>query len=252
MAKTWYPVIDYISCTECGSCVAKCPHGVYNTEKAPTPVVKNPEACVDHCHGCGNRCPVGAITYVGENTGWTPPKGKPVDEAANCTCDSNRVSEKTVLVDYLYLDLKTCERCIGTDNVLDGIMQVLTPTLQIAGFTVEYRKLEMSTAEIAKRYTFVSSPTIRVNGRDIYSSVKENDCGCCSDISGSDVDCRVFEHEGQTYEIPPQELLAEAILRVIFSEAEDATSPEAYTLPENLKLFYEGKQQKKCSCGGKC
>ncbi len=91
MAKTWYPVIDYSICTECGTCVSKCPHGVYDTKKAPTPVVIAPESCVDHCHGCGNKCPVGAITYVGEDTGWTPPvleKGPPVDTSPNggCSC----------------------------------------------------------------------------------------------------------------------------------------------------------------------
>ncbi|MFA7175033.1 MAG: 4Fe-4S binding protein, partial [Kiritimatiellia bacterium] len=26
MAKTWYPVIDYASCIECGTCVNFCPH----------------------------------------------------------------------------------------------------------------------------------------------------------------------------------------------------------------------------------
>ena len=75
MAKTWYPVIDYLACTECGTCAAQCPHGVYDTSKAPTPVVTNPEDCIDHCHGCGNRCPAGAISYVGDDTGWMPPNG---------------------------------------------------------------------------------------------------------------------------------------------------------------------------------
>jgi len=84
--KTWYPVVDYLVCKECGSCVEKCPHGVYDTEKAPTPVVKNPEFCVDHCHGCGNRCPAGAITYVGEDTGWTPPNGEKNPCGACCLC----------------------------------------------------------------------------------------------------------------------------------------------------------------------
>ena len=40
MAKTWYPVIDYLTCAECGTCVANCPHGVYDTAKAPSPIVK--------------------------------------------------------------------------------------------------------------------------------------------------------------------------------------------------------------------
>ena len=85
MAKTWYPVIDYSLCTECGTCVAKCSHGVYDANKAPTPNVINPVGCVDHCHGCGNRCPVGAITYVGEDTGWTPPNGMPAVSEGCCS-----------------------------------------------------------------------------------------------------------------------------------------------------------------------
>lgn len=84
MAKTWYPVIDYTLCAECGSCVKKCTHGVYDSAKAPSPVVMNPDGCVDHCHGCGALCPTGAITYVGDNTGWTPPNGKPA--ACDCGC----------------------------------------------------------------------------------------------------------------------------------------------------------------------
>ena len=89
MAKKWYPVVDYAKCAECGVCIEKCPHGVYDKTKAPTPVVKNPVSCVDHCHGCGNRCPVGAITYVGDNTGWTPPKGKQKEGESPCSRGGN-------------------------------------------------------------------------------------------------------------------------------------------------------------------
>ena len=86
MAKMWYPVIDYSLCGECGRCNSKCTHGVYDEDKAPTPVVRNPEACIDHCHGCGNLCPSGAITYVGDQTGWKPPHGRAVETEAGCGC----------------------------------------------------------------------------------------------------------------------------------------------------------------------
>lgn len=52
MAKKWYPVIDILTCVECGTCVEFCPHGVYDKQKAPVPVVVNPDSCIDHCHGC--------------------------------------------------------------------------------------------------------------------------------------------------------------------------------------------------------
>ena len=73
MAKKWYPVIDITTCIECGTCVEFCEHGVYDKSKAPIPKAINPGGCIDHCHGCGNQCPVGAISYVGDDTDWIPP-----------------------------------------------------------------------------------------------------------------------------------------------------------------------------------
>ena len=128
---------------------------------------------------------------------------------------------KQVLVEYLYLDLQSCERCIGTDNVLDEVMEVLTPALEMAGYDVTYIKTEVETAEQAIDLRFEASPTVRVNGQDICMTVAENHCGCCSEISNSDVDCRVFEYNGQTYEVPPHEMLADAVLRGVFGEAVD-------------------------------
>lgn len=252
MAKTWYPVVDYSVCIECGACVEKCPHGVYDTTKAPTPVVIKPEACVDHCHGCGNRCPVGAITYVGEDTSWTPPNGTQKQEEDRCSCSCEESSAKQISVEYLYLDLQTCDRCIGTDAELEEVMAVLTPALKLSGYVVEYNKVEIKTAELAQNYKFLSSPTIRVNGKDICTTVKENSCGCCGEISGTDVDCRFFEYNGQSYEVPPKEMLAESILKAVFADPCDCSCGE-YSLPENLKAFFEGKNKKSaCSCGGSC
>ena len=170
--------------------------------------------------------------------------------SAECCCGSK---EKSVLIEYLYLDLHTCDRCIGTDKVLDEVMAVLTPALELAGYSVVYAKLEMSTPEVAEHYRFLSSPTIRVNGADICDRVVESDCHCCGEISGTQVDCRVFEYEGNSYEIPPKAMLAEAILKAVFAPGKPDGSG-AYVLPENLKRFYEGKLAKSgcCCCGGNC
>ena len=174
--------------------------------------------------------------------------GKP---CCSCGCDCS--FEKKVVVEYLYLDLQTCERCIGTDNVLDEVMLVLTPALELAGFTVEYNKIEIKTADMAIQHQFVSSPTIRVNGQDICKSVAENSCGCCSEISSTDVECRVFEYNGKTYEVPPKEMLAEGILQIVFGSTGKGCSSDKYELPENLKNFFDGKNIKSgCCCEGNC
>jgi hypothetical protein len=113
---------------------------------------------------------------------------------------------------------------------------------------------EMETAELAKQYEFLSSPTIRVNGQDICLTVRENSCGCCGMISGTDVDCRVFEYNGETFEVPPKEMLADAILKKVFGPPDCIGSCDiAYELPDNLRAFYIGKSSKSaCSCGGCC
>jgi hypothetical protein len=168
----------------------------------------------------------------------------------SCGCGD---CEKKIVVEYLYLDLQTCERCIGTDNILDEVMRVLTPALEIAGFAVEYNKIEIKTVDMAIQHQFVSSPTIRVNGQDICKSIAENRCGCCSEISSTDVECRVFEYNGKTYEIPPKEMLAKSILQGVFSQYNERCSSDKYKLPENLKNFFDGKKTKSgCCCEGNC
>lgn len=238
MAKKRYPVVDILTCSDCGICVNSCSNGVFNKEKFPVPIVVHPEACVDHCHNCGNNCPVGAIAYVGDDTGWQPRK--------------TENAGKELQIEYLYLDLTTCDRCLGTDAVLDEVVAVLKPALELAGYTVVYKKCEMTTAKIAEQYKFLSSPTIRVNGADIFGEVKESDCGCCGDIAGVAVDCRVFEYEGKTYEVPTKEMLADLILKNL--HATSTSCGGAYELPENLKRFYEGKERRtaSCSCGCCC
>jgi len=159
---------------------------------------------------------------------------------------------KKIVVEYLYLDLQACDRCIQTGNALDEVVATLAPALKIAGFEVSYNKIEMKTAEIAARYKFLSSPTIRVNGRDICKTVKENRCRCCGDISGTDVSCRVFGHGAKTYEVPPKEMLAEGILKAVFSPSKSGRPCRGYALPKNLRDFYDGKKHKKCRCSDNC
>ena len=164
-----------------------------------------------------------------------------------CSC-----GEKKILVEYLYLDLKTCERCIETDAVLEEVLKEIGPALSCAGYEVGFKKQEISTKEMAEEYRFISSPTIRVNGMDICGSVKENSCGCCSDISGTDVECRVFQYEDEDYEVPPKEMLASSILRAVFTSNEDCRCG-GYSMPENIVAFFDGKEKKsKCSCGSDC
>jgi len=65
MSKKWYPVINYETCNECGACVNKCSHGVYE-KSTSRPHVINPDGCIDGCHGCQKLCQTQSIEYVGD------------------------------------------------------------------------------------------------------------------------------------------------------------------------------------------
>ena len=152
-------------------------------------------------------------------------------------------SKKSLRIEYLYLDLATCDRCIGTDEVLEEVLKVLQPTLELAGYEVGYQKIEIDSAQQAEAYQFLSSPTIRINGLDIMGEILETSCGCCSEISGTDVDCRSYAYKGRIYHIPPKEMLAKAILSAVFGTRQQCVC-ETYSLPENLRRFFEGKALK--------
>lgn len=151
---------------------------------------------------------------------------------------------KEIKIDYLYLDLNTCDRCVGTDRILEEVIEELSPAFALAGYHVSYRKTEIATEGDAVLHRFLSSPTVRVNGRDICDEVTESDCGCCGEISGTQVDCRTFGYEGKLYHIPPKAMLAEAILKKAFT-AEKLDPCEPYEIPRNLKKFFKGKEEKK-------
>lgn len=132
----------------------------------------------------------------------------------DCITSKNR---KVVLVEYLYLDLNTSERCVRTQKVLEYVLDELRHAFKIAGYALEYHKVLIETAEMATTYKFLSSPTIRVNGRDI---------------------CRFAE---ETYEVPSSEMIAEAIIQWSLVPKTPYCCLDNYVLPDNLKKFFDGK-----------
>lgn len=163
------------------------------------------------------------------------------------------MKNKEVKIDYLYLDLETCERCIDTNKVLEEALKVIRPILEFIDYQLIYRKIEIQSIDYAEKYHFLSSPTIRVNGLDIYSSVSETRCECCSKISGKDISCRVYKQEEQIYEIPPIKILVEAILKAIYTTSNEIQDSN-YEVPQNIKNFFEEKfsKEKACTCENGC
>lgn len=173
-----------------------------------------------------------------ENSNCCSPRPKPKATA--------KEKNNTLVIDFLYLDLNTCERCMGTQNNLDDAIKEVSSVLKSAGFKTELNKIHVNSKELAIKYEFLSSPTIRINGQDIALEVKESCCQDCGDICGDNVDCRVWEYNGKEYNEPPKEMIVNALLKSVYSPNNSAnTKKEAYFLPKNLELFFEGLKNQK-------
>lgn len=117
--------------------------------------------------------------------------------------------------------------------------------LKATGYEVTVNKVNITSKEVAEKYLFVSSPTLRINSKDITIDVKESNCKDCGDLCGDNVDCRVFTYEGVDYDEPPKELIINAILKEVYgNQTESIVKANEYVLPENLRLFFEGQNLK--------
>lgn len=157
------------------------------------------------------------------------------------------VATRELVIDFMYLDLQTCTRCRGTDANLEAALADSKRVLDAAGVNVLVRKTLIGSAEQARTLGFISSPTIRVDGRDIALELRESSCAECGEACGCDgaIDCRVWVWQGQEHTLAPTAMIVDAILREVYSGSERAAGPApvAADVPENLARFFAGKEQ---------
>jgi len=167
-----------------------------------------------------------------------------------CSCGSgccgSEQEQKQLLIDFLYLDLSVCERCQGAECNLDEAIKEVSSVLKAAGFEIVANKINVISKDLAIKYQFLSSPTIRINGNDIELVVKESSCKECGDLCGDDVDCRVWVHEGIEYNEPPKAMIINAILKEVYGgKKTDTVKKKEYALPKNLAVFFDSLDSKK-------
>ena len=166
--------------------------------------------------------------------------------------------EKRIEIEFLYLDLTVCTRCRRTDANLETALRTVQEVLQASGADVATRKVLVDSEETARKLRFASSPTIRINGRDIALEFRETPCDSCAEACGGCIDCRVWVYEGKEYTEAPVPLIVNALLSEIYdSRSADRPAPSrSFELSENLKHFFEAKAAKKaaescCTAEGK-
>ena len=148
---------------------------------------------------------------------------------------------RSVAVEFLYIDLTTCSRCLATDARLEAALALVTPVLEATGVEVELRKVLVESEQQARALRFASSPTIRIDGRDIALELAESSCGC-GEIAGKDTGCREWVYRGERHTEAPVGMIVEALLGALYGQEPAPEAPYA-DVPENLKRFFAAEHR---------
>jgi hypothetical protein len=156
---------------------------------------------------------------------------------------SPRPTGRKIGVEFLYINRTVCDRCIGTEAHLEEALSDLSGILETAGVEVSVRKILVTSEEMAKSLGFISSPTIRVNGKDIAAEFRESRCESCEACAGiGPVNCRIWVFQGLEYTEAPKAMIVDAVLREAYgggsSRKQTARRRNLQAVPEDLRRFF--------------
>lgn len=113
-----------------------------------------------------------------------------------------------------------CPWCVKTKKLVKESLKEL-------GVKAGIEEILIDTDEKAKKYKFVGSPTVRVNGKDIQEKVNKEQCLPCEELAeyaeGTTefvrqecrCGCRTYFYGGKQHPYPPKKMIKEAIKKLI-------------------------------------
>ncbi|NPV89519.1 MAG: DUF2703 domain-containing protein [Firmicutes bacterium] len=162
--------------------------------------------------------------------------------------DNIETPKRSLEIEFMYIDLEVCTRCLGTESNLEVAISEVAQILKATGVEVTVKKILVEDEEQAIKLGFVTSPTIRINGHDIQLDFKESLCESCGDVCGDMVDCRVWIYQGKEYTEAPKAMLIDAILREVYGGSKTSSErPKITELPENLRNFFLAKRKQQAN-----
>lgn len=113
-----------------------------------------------------------------------------------------------------------CPWCVKTKKIVKESLEEL-------GVKAKVEEILIDTNNKAKKYKFVGSPTVRLNGVDIQKKVSKEKCLPCEELAEHvkgktkfvkqecGCGCRIYFYKGKQYPYPPKEMIKEAIKKSI-------------------------------------
>ena len=161
-------------------------------------------------------------------------------------------SRRKVRIELLALDLESCGRCTRTDRNLEAALRTAASLLRAKDIDVEVSRHVVTSEVQAQQLGFSSSPTIRIDGRDIALELRESPCEDCGELCGCEggVSCRVWVWKGREHLEAPTEMIVEAILVAADSSPSKRELSVPYRMPENLRAFFAAVSRKDSAKAG--
>jgi len=180
----------------------------------------------------------------------------------SCGCNSTTSPSAnkaaiTLKVDFLFLDDSVCVPCGSTARNLSEAVDMLMSPLDAMGINLSVEKIHVTDQKVAAENEFLTSPTIRVNGRDVDPARTEDDCATCADLAGgaTPVKCRNWNWHGNVYQAAPVGKVVEAIMEEALNLTKDKEGccvgneeGQAYALPDNLRQFFVARERNEKLC----
>lgn len=121
-------------------------------------------------------------------------------------------------IELLYI--LDCPWCVKTKKLIKKSLEEIEEKADIEEILID-------SEEKGKKYNFVGSPTIRINGEDIQEEVNKGRCLPCEDLAKHskkatefirqecNCGCRIYFYKGKKYPYPPKEMIKEVIKKYL-------------------------------------
>jgi len=96
-------------------------------------------------------------------------------------------------LDFFYFDMQSCQRCKITDHNLQDAIDELEAKVKIVKHKLRDHE------EYVEGFGKVVSPSVYLNGKDIFPKTNTSSCGECSDLCGKSVDCRAESDDSDPF-----------------------------------------------------
>lgn len=174
---------------------------------------------------------------------------------ASSIAETQSTESLSLAVEFFFLDDNVCQPCSGTARALDEAIEITAAPLAVMGVDLRVEKIHITDKADAEAHKFLTSPTIRINGKDIDPARTEGECSTCGDLAGgkTTVNCRNWHWRGEVHQTAPTGKIVEAIMdaatRSTTGCCSGAPQEDPYIIPENLEAFFEAREsgEKRCS-----